>query len=105
MRASLDLAGAVVRSVEFERATPDFSADDHYRPGALMSGLTGAALVAFRPTSDPALADDVHALVRGNVDNPTDDISWVRPGRSSPLWRWANGRARVVGMRLPASRP
>ena len=78
--SSLDLAGAVVRSVEFERATPDFSADDHCRPGALMSGLTGAALVAFRLTSDPALADDVHALVRGNVDNPTDDISWGAPG-------------------------
>ena len=78
--SSLDLAGAVVRSVEFERATPDFSADDHYRPGALMSGPTGAALVAFRLTSDPALADDVHALVRGNVDNPTDDISWGAPG-------------------------
>jgi lantibiotic modifying enzyme len=45
-----------------------------------MSGLTGTALVAFRLTSDPALADDVHALVRGNVDNPTDDISWGAPG-------------------------
>jgi hypothetical protein len=78
--SSLDLADAVVRSVEFERATPDFSADDHYRPGALMSGLTGAALVAFRLTSDPVLTDDVHALVRGNVDNPTDDISWGAPG-------------------------
>jgi hypothetical protein len=78
--SSLDLAGAAVRSVEFERATPDFSADEHYRPGALMSGLTGAALVAFRLASEPALADDVHALVRGNVDNPTDDISWGAPG-------------------------
>ena len=45
----------------------------HVRP-------TGAALVAFRLTSDSALADDVHALVRGNVDNPTDDISWGAPG-------------------------
>jgi hypothetical protein len=78
--SSRDLAAAVVRAVELEQATPDFSADDHYRPGALMSGLTGAALVAFRLTSDPALADDVHALVRGNVDNPTDDISWGAPG-------------------------
>jgi hypothetical protein len=78
--SSLDLSGAVVRSVELERAAPDFSADDHYRPGALLSGITGAALVAFRLTSDPALADDVHALVRGNVDNPTDDISWGAPG-------------------------
>src|SRR5829696_5040779 len=48
--------------------------------GALMSGETGALLVAFRLTSDPTLADDVYALVRGNVDNPTDDISWGAPG-------------------------
>src|SRR5205823_1744575 len=26
------------------------------------------------------LADDLHALVRTNVDNPTDDISWGAPG-------------------------
>ena len=50
------------------------------RPGALMSGETGALLVVFRLTADPALADDLHALVRGNVDNPTDDISWGAPG-------------------------
>jgi lantibiotic modifying enzyme len=78
--SSRDLAAGVVRAVELERATPDFSADDHYRPGALISGETGALLVAFRLTSDPALADDLHALVRGNVDNPTDDISWGAPG-------------------------
>ena len=78
--SSRDLACAVVHAVELERATPDFAADEHYRPGALMSGETGALLVAFRLTSDAALADDVHALVRGNVDNPTDDISWGAPG-------------------------
>jgi hypothetical protein len=75
-----DLTAAVMRALELERARPDFSADEHYRPGALLSGELGAALVAFRLTSDPALADDVHALVRGNVDNPTDDISWGAPG-------------------------
>src|SRR6478752_7275017 len=78
--SSLDLPAAVVRAVELERATPDYSADEHYRPGALMSGETGALLVAFRLTSDPALADELHALVRDNVDNPTDDISWGAPG-------------------------
>ena len=31
--SSRDLAAAVVRAVELERATPDFSADEHYRPG------------------------------------------------------------------------
>jgi lantibiotic modifying enzyme len=45
-----------------------------------VSGEAGALLVAFSLTSDPAFADQVHALVRGNVDNPTDDISWGAPG-------------------------
>ena len=78
--SSRDLAVAAAHAVALERATPDFSADVHYRPGALVSGETGALLVAFRLTSDPALANDVHALVRANVDNPTDDISWGAPG-------------------------
>ena len=78
--SSRELAAAVVRAVALERATPDFSEDEHYRPGALISGESGALLAAFRLTSDPALADDVHALVRENVDNPTDDISWGAPG-------------------------
>jgi lanthionine synthetase-like protein len=37
-------------------------------------------LVAFRLAADPTLAEDLHALVRGNVANPTDDISWGAPG-------------------------
>jgi hypothetical protein len=78
--SSRNLPAAVVGAVELERAKPDFSADEHYRPGALMSGETGPLLVAFRLTADGALADDVHALVRGNVNNPTDDISWGAPG-------------------------
>jgi hypothetical protein len=78
--SSCDLAAAVLRAVELERATPDFSADEHYRPGALISGETGAVLVAFRLTAGPVFADDLHALVRDNVDNPTDDISWGVPG-------------------------
>src|SRR5215471_12870027 len=55
---SHDLAAAVARAVEIEQATPDFTADEHYRPGALVSGETGALLVAFRLTCDSALADD-----------------------------------------------
>ena len=78
--SSRDLAAAVVRAIALERATPDFSEDEHYRPGALISGESGALLAAFRLTSDPTLADDVHALVRDNVGNPTDDISWGAPG-------------------------
>jgi len=77
---SLDLAGIAMRALELERAEPDATADEHYRPGALLDGETGAVLAAFRLTSDSRLADDLHALVRGNVDNPTDDVSWGAPG-------------------------
>jgi Lanthionine synthetase C-like protein len=77
---SLDLADAALRTLELKRAAPDFAADEHYHPAALLCGETGPLLVAFRLTSDPALADDLCALVRDNVANPTDDISWGAPG-------------------------
>jgi hypothetical protein len=77
---SLDLAAAASRTLELKRAAPDFAADEHYHPASLFSGETGPLLVAFRLTSDPAHADDLHDLVRANVANPTDDISWGAPG-------------------------
>ena len=77
---ALDLASIALQALERERAEPDATADEHYRPGSLLEGETGPALVTFRLTSDAALADALHALVRGNVDNPTDDISWGAPG-------------------------
>jgi lantibiotic modifying enzyme len=77
---SLDLAGIALRALDLERAEPDARADEHYRPGSLLDGEAGILVAAFRLTSDAALADDLFALVRGNVDNPTDDISWGAPG-------------------------
>lgn len=77
---SLDLAGIALHALELERAEPDATADEHYRPGSLLDGETGVVFAAFRLTSDPVLADELHALVRGNVDNPTDDLSWGAPG-------------------------
>jgi hypothetical protein len=78
--SSLDLTAGALRALELERTLPDFAADEHHRSGALLSGETGPLLVAFRLTADPGLADDLHALVRANVENPTDDISWGAPG-------------------------
>ena len=78
--SSLDLAAAALRTVELKRAAPDFTADDHYHPAALFTGETGPLLVAFRLGFDPVLADDLHSLVRANVDNPTDDVMWGAPG-------------------------
>ena len=77
---SLDLAAAALRTVELERAEPDSTTDDHYHPAALLMGETGPLLVAFRLAPDPALADELHALVLANVANPTDDINWGAPG-------------------------
>jgi lantibiotic modifying enzyme len=77
---SLDLGAIALRALELERDDPDAVEDEHYRPGALMDGEAGVLLAAFRLTSDLALAGDLHALVRGNVGNPTDDISWGAPG-------------------------
>ncbi|MGI8737867.1 MAG: hypothetical protein DLM53_00335 [Candidatus Eremiobacter antarcticus] len=78
--SSLDLAAAALHTLKLKRAAPDFTADEHYHPGSLFCGETGPLLVAFRLTSDPALVDDLHSLVRANVHNPTDDINWGAPG-------------------------
>ena len=77
---SLDLRAIVLRALELERIEPDATADEHHRPGSLLDGEAGILLAAFRLTSEATLADELHALVRGNVDNPTDDVSWGAPG-------------------------
>src|SRR5918996_617164 len=78
--SSLDLPAAALHTLELKRAAPDFAADEHYHPASLLCGETGPLLVAFRLTSDPGLADELDVLVRANVANPTDDISWGAPG-------------------------
>jgi lantibiotic modifying enzyme len=77
---SLDLAAAALRALELERALPDASDDEHYRPGSLLHGETGPLLVCFLLSSDAQLANELHELVHDNVANPTDDICWGAPG-------------------------
>ena len=77
---SIDLAEAALRTLALKRAAPDFAADEHYHPGSLLCGETGPLLVAFGLAPDPVLGDDLHALVRANLDNPTDDVNWGAPG-------------------------
>jgi lantibiotic modifying enzyme len=77
---SLDLAAAAARTLELQRVEPDSTWDEHYQAAALLRGETGPLLVAFRLASDPALADDLHALVRANIANETDDVMWGAPG-------------------------
>ncbi|HEU5243015.1 MAG TPA: lanthionine synthetase LanC family protein, partial [Gaiellaceae bacterium] len=77
---SLDLAAAATRTLELKRAAPDFAWDEHYHPASLFCGETGPLLVAIRLAPEPALADELLGLVRANVANRTDDISWGMPG-------------------------
>lgn len=78
---SLELAHAALRTLELWRAEPDFMAGEtHSHPAALLRGETGPLLIAFRLAPDPALADDLHALIRANVTNRTDDVMWGAPG-------------------------
>ena len=104
---SLDLAAAALRTLELVRAAPDSTADEHYHQAALLQGETGPLLVAFRLTAEAALADDLHALVRANVANPTDDVMWGAPGTllaalamhewtGEPRWTDAAGETAVA---------
>jgi hypothetical protein len=78
---SLDLADAALRTLELWRVEPDLMAGEtHSQPAALLRCETGPLLIAFRLAPDPALADDLHALVRANVTNQTDDVMWGAPG-------------------------
>jgi len=78
---SLDLASAARRMLQAWRAEPDdMEGETHTHPSALFRGETGPLLVAYRLTSEPQLADDLHARVRGNLGNETDDVMWGIPG-------------------------
>ena len=74
------LAFALVAAVTQPSSAADLALTVVPVAASLLCGETGPLLVAFRLTADPRLADDLHALVRGNIDNPTDDISWGAPG-------------------------
>jgi lantibiotic modifying enzyme len=78
---SLDLAAAALRTLELVRAEPDVEpGETHYHPASLFFGETGPLLVAARLSGDPALADDLHALLPTSAENPTDDVMWGIPG-------------------------
>jgi hypothetical protein len=69
---------AAVALVDRYRARPDFG--ELASEGSYWMGECGIALVAFRLTGDPGLADRVHELVLGNVDSPTNEVMWGAPG-------------------------
>ena len=78
----LDLAELALRNLELFRQRPDFMKIERFelRESSLLCGETGILLVAWKLAPSVELADDLHARVRANVDNPADEIMWGAPG-------------------------
>jgi lantibiotic modifying enzyme len=81
--SEIDLAAAAGRTLAAWRRRPDFMQGVELparKESALLTGETGILLVAWRLTGDPALADDLLARVRANVDTEAEDLMWGTPG-------------------------
>jgi Lanthionine synthetase C-like protein len=80
---TLDLADAAARTLAAWREVPDFPADvalPAERQSSLLSGETGILVVAWRLAPSTALADDLFARVRENVQNEANELMWGTPG-------------------------
>jgi Lanthionine synthetase C-like protein len=79
----LDLADLGLRNLELFRERPDYIKGMQLpepRDSALFLGETGIVLVAWRLAPAAELADEIHARVRANVDNPAEELFWGSPG-------------------------
>ena len=72
---TIDTNPGTVGTLEFVPA-PDFAADEHYHPASLLSGETGPLLVAFRLTSDPALAPAMQGWANTSVTTIDAAAPW-----------------------------
>lgn len=93
---SLDLADLARRNLALFRERPDFIKLPAFKPpeprdSSLFLGEAGILLLTWRlaPASD--LADDLHARVRANVQNPAEEIFWGAPGSliaANAMYEW-----------------
>jgi lantibiotic modifying enzyme len=95
----LDLRDLATRNVELFRARPDFAKGmllPEPRGSALLTGEAGVLLAACRLAPSRALADDLLALIRKNVDNEAEEIMWGAPGTlvAARLMHESTGEAR-----------
>jgi lantibiotic modifying enzyme len=107
----LDLGAIACGALERWRAAPELPGEVELPPtphASLLCGEAGILLAAWRVLGDPRTADNLHARVRENVANPTDEVMWGAPGtmiaaRAMHAWtgeaRWATawvGSARAL---------
>ena len=79
----LDLAAAADTTLLAWRREPDFMRGAELpaqKESAFLTGESGILLVAWALSGNPALADDLHALVLANVDNEAEEVMWGTPG-------------------------
>jgi hypothetical protein len=79
----IDLVDAAARTLKAWREAPDFIRDlelPAQRDSSLLCGESGILVVAWRLAPSDALADDLFALVRANVDNDVNELMWGTPG-------------------------
>src|SRR5439155_1359931 len=87
---SLDLAAAALRTLELKRAAPDFTADEHYHPAALLRGETGPLLLAFPLAAETAAVLARTAFREDGLANwpgsPRPQLARPRDGRICLQW-------------------
>ena len=80
----LDLPAVAVGALEAWRASPAVfpGLDDlPQRESSLLAGRAGVVLVAWLLTGEPGLADDLHQLVRANIEaDDVDELMWGTAG-------------------------
>ena len=95
---SLDVADLALRNLELFRTRPDYLKIAAYPPpeprdSSLFLGEAGILLVTWRLAPSDGLADDLYARVRGNVNNPAEEIFWGAPGSliaAHAMFRWTD---------------
>ena len=113
----LELDVLSLATLDREKVRPDFGKHVSLpaeRDSALLTGLTGILLVAFRIAPHRALADELHQRVRANVANETNELMWGSPGTlvaahlmlqwtGEKRWReaWDESAAALLGRRDP----
>ncbi|MBW8742520.1 MAG: lanthionine synthetase C family protein [Gaiellaceae bacterium] len=80
---NLDLGAVATRNLELFRARPDYLKGmklPKQRASSLLCGEAGILFVAWQLAPSDDLADELHALVRANVDNEAEEVMWGSPG-------------------------
>lgn len=75
-------------------------ADSAHGTASYFFGECGAMLLHWSVTREPAVADALHALIRGNLHNPCREPTWGNPGTLLAAIHLAESSGEVRWMRL-----